>query len=403
MFLDNQEKKDCCGCMACSQICPKSAIDMKKDERGFKYPDVNKEKCINCGLCEKVCPMKKNYVGQSAEPVIYAVHHRSEKVLQRSSSGGVFSIIADYILKNNGIVYGVGYDDGFVVKHQRATTKGEVNKFRTSKYVESDMTAIYDHIVFDLKCGYLVLVTGTPCQISAVTKYLELKHISQENLYTCDNICHGVPSSMVWMDYLKILREKYIEPNDEICFINMRSKKDSWKDKKFEIVLKHGNIDSIVKEFSFNRFYQSMYGTRKSCFSCRYTSYKRPSDITVGDFWNIDNAGILFDVSGGVSEVLINTEKGKKLFKEIEEKADAQTISKELAWQLHLEKSSRCPSKQEKFWDEYIYAEDKEMVIRKYMNGSFLTRLIRFTTPILQKTGLYGAAGKLYKIVIVRK
>jgi len=279
----------------------------------------------------------------------------------------------------------------------------EAKKFRTSKYVESDLTKVYETIGDDLKCGKNVLLTGTPCQISALVKFLKLKRVSTERLYTCDNICHGVPSRKLWSAYLTILKSRYLASDDEIVRINMRSKKHSWKKQVMEVALKKGNIDRVVKEFSFNRFFLSLFGHRPSCFHCKYTSFKRPADFSLGDFWNVEQAGISFDTSGGVNLVLINTEKGRKVFEQITKYADKQPVSKKAAWQPHLEYSAKAPKQQEEFWKEYLSKEDKEQVFRKYMKGSFFTRFIHFVTPFLRKTGVYGFAGKVYKKFIVGK
>ena len=403
MFLDNQEKKDCCGCMACSNVCALSAIQMVQDEKGFFYPVVDKEKCVECGQCEKVCPMRENYVGQEADPAVYAVQNTNGKILYESSSGGMFTLLAQWVLAQEGVIYGVAFDESYYVQHKRAVTMEEAQKFRTSKYVDSDISEVYENIKKDLEAEKVVLLTGTPCQVSGVTKYLKVKRVNTERLYTCDNICHGVPSRELWKEYLTILKERYIAADDQITFINMRSKKVSWKQQVMDIQLEKGNLDEVLEDFSFNRFFLSLYGHRPSCFHCRYTSYKRPSDFSLGDFWNVENAGISFDIEGGVNVVLVNTEKGQNLFHQITKDVKTQKVTKEAAWQPHLEYSTKGPKDQEKFWEAYLQSEDKEKIIRKYMKGSFVTQVIRKVSPFLRKTGLYGAAGKLYKIVFVRK
>lgn len=403
MFLENQKKKDCCGCMACSKICGFGAIQMKQDSCGFDYPQVNKSLCKECGLCETVCPMKENYVGADANPDIYAVKNKKKNVLENSSSGGMFTLLAEWVIGQRGIVYGVAFNRDFSVCHQRAETIEEAMKFRTSKYVESNPKKVYDTILEDLKAEKIVLLTGTPCQISGIVKYLKKKKANLDFLYTCDNICHGVPSKKVWKDYLEILNSKYIASDDEILSINMRSKKVSWKKQVMDIKLKKGNIDKVIEKFSFNQFFLSLFGNRPSCFHCRYTSYKRVSDFTLGDFWNVENANITFDVEGGVNVVLVNTSKGKKLFEELKKKADMQSVTKETCWQPHLEYSAKPPAKRKEFWREYNQTDEKEKIIRKYMKGSLLTRIIRTVSPFLRKTGLYGFAGKMYKIMLVER
>lgn len=401
MFLDHHRKEDCCGCMACSKICARSAIRMRQDKKGFYYPVVDSAKCVDCGLCRRVCPMEQSYVGQDADPDTYAARNRDRQTLANSSSGAVFTLLAQWALGRGGVVYGVEFDEAFRVRHGRAETMEEAEKFRTSKYVESDLSQVYETLAKDLRDGRVVLATGTPCQISAIQNFLREKGVNTDRLYTCDNICHGVPSRRIWNDYLEILKRNYINAGDEIVAINMRSKKLSWENRDMEIRLREGSLDEVTDKFSFNRIYQSLCANRSSCFNCRYTSYKRPGDLTHGDFWKAETAGIPFDIKDGVNTVLVNTEKGRRLFEALKENADTYRVTKEACWQPHLEYSAKAPANRRKFWREYADAKDKEPVLRKYMKGSLLGRLIRMLSPFLRKTGLYGFAGKMYKTVFV--
>ena len=403
MFLDKFEKKNCCGCSACDHICGRKAIQMQQDDEGYKYPVVDKSKCVDCGMCEKVCPFMDNYVGIDASPDIYAVHNKNRDVVFQSSSGGMFSLLAEWIINQGGSVYGVAFNDDYYVQHMKATTMEDAARFRTSKYVESDVTKIYEEVKADVASGNYVLFTGTPCQVSAMIKFLTLRRVNLDRFYTCDNICHGVPSPKVWKDYLDIVKDKYISKEDKIAGINMRSKKTSWKKQNMVIELEKGNIDEVINEFSFNQLFLSLYTNKPSCFSCRYTSYKRVADFTLGDFWNVENAGVTFDTEGGVNLVLVNTDKGKEVFDIIKENVDYKAVTKEQCWQPHLEYSAKAPAKQAEFWDEYNRTDDKEMVMRKYMKGSLVTRIIHRLTPIIRKIGLYKVAGKVYKRLIVRK
>ena len=220
----------------------------------------------------------------------------------------------------------------------RADSAQSAAAFRTSKYVQSDPSQIYQSICTDLKNGLTVLLTGTPCQIAGVTRFLEAKHADTANLYTCDNICHGVPSPGVWKDYLKILESRYMDTDAQITSINMRSKRVSWKKQVMDVSVSKGNLLPVLEEFSFNKIFLSLFPVRPSCFHCHFTSYKRPADFTLGDFWNVDSAGIKFDVTGGVNEVLVNTEKGQKLFAAVRENAVCQPVSKAAGWQTRFAK-----------------------------------------------------------------
>lgn len=403
MYLDDGKKENCCGCTACAHACPAGAIRMKTDECGFRYPEIDPARCVHCDLCRRVCPLQKNHVGEQADPAIYAVRNHDADVLQKSSSGGMFTLLADWVLGQGGVVYGVAFDEAFAVRHMRATSHEMTERFRTSKYVESDPAEIYNHIRDDLAEKLPVLLTGTPCQIAGVLSWLNAKHTDTETLYTCDNICHGVPSPMVWQDYLSVLREKYVAPEDEIVYVNMRSKKASWKEQKLEVGLKNGSIDAVVDGFSFNQLFLSLLAHRPSCFDCHFTSYARPSDFTLGDFWNAENAGLEFEIGQGVNEVLVNTEKGRRVFKQIRQNADVQPISKQAAWQPYLEYSGQKPKGYESFWKDYLATADRESLMRRKMKGSLVTRVIHWLSPMLRKTGLYNLAGKAYRVVFVRK
>lgn len=402
-YAVTQDPHDCCGCTACQNICPVHAISMKTDEKGFCYPEVDNSLCVNCRQCEHVCPMEKNYVNVPAEPDIYAVICKNQNVVRRSSSGGFFTVLCRWILKQDGVIYGAVFDDQFMVCHTRGTTAADIRRFRGSKYVESSIAQIYEQIEKDLKEGRYVLLSGTPCQISALKAWMEAKRIPDEKLYTFDVICHGVPSRKVWADYLDIISRAYAGEDNPIIGINMRSKQASWEKQQFRIKLKNKQINHIIQDFSFNKIFLSLNLHRSSCFNCRYTSFKRPGDFSSGDFWNYKQANLTFSPEGGLNEVLINTPKGKELFLQLADEIEYQPISKEICWQPHLEYSAKEPQSRDLFWEEYLKTDDKEAVLRKYMKGSLVTRVIHVVTPLLRKTGLYTKAGRLYRQIFAKK
>ncbi len=403
MLYEGQKKQDCCGCTACSSICPVGAIKIRSDAKGFRYPQVDQDKCIHCNKCRKVCPMEMTLVGKDADPDVYAVQNKNPDITAESSSGGMFTLLAQEIIAQGGTVYGAVFDSRFLVTHRRAQTMEQVAPMRTSKYVESDISGCFRNVAGDLSSGKPVLFTGTPCQVSSMNRYLELRRIDTSAYYTCDNICHGVPSRMVWKDYLDIMKTKYMKPEDQITGINMRSKKVSWKKQVMEIRTQDGCIKEAEEALSFNRLFLTLNLNRSSCFNCRYTSYARPADFSLGDFWNVEQAGITsFDTTKGVNEVLVNTDKGRELFEKIRDKAEVAKTDKEKAWQPHLEYSAAAPKTRTAFWEAYTSAEDKEPVLRRYIKGSALSRVIRTVSPILRKTGLYTVAGRMYRKVFVK-
>ncbi len=401
MLIDPTDS--CCGCSACSVVCPANAISMKENGKGFLYPMPDPEKCVKCGLCEKTCPVKEDRVSVDADPGIYAGQNRDRAVLNVSSSGGIMTPLFSYIFDHGGTVWGAAFDNHFHVRHCRASSKEEAALFRGSKYVQSDFSGVFKGVTEDLKKGGPVLVTGTPCQISGLLKYLSAVHADTTRLYTCDNICHGVPSPAIWEDYLAIIREK---TGTEVASVNMRSKDTGWEKQSFQLRLSSGEVPEITKQFSYNELYHSSDGLRPSCFECKYTSYSRVADLTVGDFWNYRQEKLPFAADGGISEILVNTSKGEQLLSVLKETCHIAPVSKKAAWQPHLMYPIDKPGNYDAFWEKYVNAEsasEKEALLHSVLKCSPVKRMIRKVIPILRRTGLYTLAGKAYRAVCGKK
>ncbi len=401
-MVNSREKNQCCGCSACEQMCPKNAISMKMLEEGFCYPEIDMAKCVDCGLCDRVCPFDKSYVGEEATPLVYAALHKNEEVRKKSSSGGVYSAITDYILERGGVVYGVKYDADFSVKHDSAETKEKRDCFRGSKYVQSNVNNTYVKVEDDLAAGRDVLFSGTPCQVEGLNRYLQLKKADTSKLITVDNICHGVASPGIWHEYLDELN-KLLEQDEKIEYISMRSKESGWRKQEMIVLTNKRDISKMINEnFSWNRLYLSLLTTRSSCFECKFTSYKRVADITLADFWNYENAGIELNDTYGISLILVNRKKGEELFDVIKSQLDYVQSDVKKCWQIHLQFTSNLPVEYEKFWKQYR-EEGGVTVLKKYTKGTFTNRLIRFVSPMLRKVGLYQPAIKVYSMLGKKK
>ena len=312
-MIQIKNKVDCCGCHSCYNICPTQAIKMQADEYGFKYPIVDQNKCINCGLCEKVCPII-NKITRDNKPEAYAIINKDEDVRKKSSSGGVFTLIAERIIEKGGVVFGASFDEKFIVKHIKVENNDGLQKLRGSKYVQCDINKTYTEAKEILETGRTVLFTGTPCQINGLYSFLNKNY---DNLYTQDIICHGVPSPKVWKNYLgyrnKIDKQVPIK-------INFRQKDNGWKE--FAMSFKYAKKTYLKDhgEDLYMKAFLSNLSLRDSCYECNFKDKKRISDITLGDFWGINN--ILPDMNDnrGISLVIINSEKGKELLENISNK-----------------------------------------------------------------------------------
>lgn len=399
-----KNKSECCGCTACYNICPKHAIEMRTDKKGFKYPIINVNKCISCGLCEKVCAFK-HFSPQTRkekfEQEYYAARSKDKEVLKSSSSGGIFTVLSDYVLMQNGEVIGAAFDSLFVVRHIKANTFEQRDIMRGSKYVQSDLQDIFTYIKDKLKSSNIpIMFSGTPCQVDALRRFLEVSEINMEKLFLCDFICHGVSSPLIWKEYITYLETLSLA---KVYKIKFRDKKFGWKNKQMSLSTSSGINDSLCnKKCSYLRLYSSLVANRESCFSCKYTTYHRTSDITLADFWNIDSISKKFNDNLGVSTVIVNTDKGKALFSLVNDKMIKEPVKKEGCWQPHLEYPGTQPKKFNQFWNDY-FSTGSPYIFKKYGKGTLVNKAIQFLTPIIKKMGLYTVAGKMYNKVFGQK
>jgi NAD-dependent dihydropyrimidine dehydrogenase PreA subunit len=343
-----QNKQDCCGCSACVQRCPKLCITLHEDEEGFLYPKVDMATCIDCGLCEKVCPA----LHQAEERVpleVFAAKNPNEEIRHESSSGGIFTLLAEQIIDAGGVVFGVKWNEHFDAVHAYTETKEGLAAFRGSKYVQSQVGETFKQAEQFLKQGRQVLYSGTPCQIAALKLFLRKEY---ENLLAVDIICHGAPSPGVFRWYLseEITQEAARQSGEKIQFrsslpipsiakadvlareqgfeiedIRFRDKRVGWKKFSFVLSLKPlskvttaGEKNSVSLSYTLHEnafmkgFLRNIY-LRPSCYACPAKGGKSGSDITLADYWGIQHLMPEFDDDRGVSALTINTEKGQKV------------------------------------------------------------------------------------------
>lgn len=300
---------NCCGCKACACACPKNAISFNTDREGFQNPVVSNDLCINCGLCETVCPVLSPY--DKRTPITdYAAFSNDEAIRNQSSSGGVFSLLAEYVLAQNGVVFGTAFDKDFSVRLISVDNKDDLASLRGSKYLQSDTGNTFYQCKEFLEANRFVLYSGTPCQISGLKHFLKKEY---DNLIAIDIICHGVPSPGVWKQYIKGKRTRL----SNISRISFRDKYNGWH--KYNLAFFEGQKCERVfyQEDPYMQLFLRNVTLRPSCYNCPTKEGRSGSDITLGDFWGIENILPVLDDNKGISLALINTEKGRSIFNKI--------------------------------------------------------------------------------------
>ena len=340
------EKKSCAGCTACAAVCPKGAISMVADEWGLSYPEVDTEKCVDCGLCDKICPFDKETHG-TEERIAYALKHNDPSVLEKSTSGGIFTAVSDYVLSAGGVVYGAAIDDNIVVRHTRATTPDERDRMRGSKYVQSELGDTLVSVKRDLAAGKKVLFVGTPCQVAGLKSYLGNKC---DGLITLDLICHGVPSPLIYKEHIGFLSKKL---NTKIIDYKFRPKKWGWHVHREIACGEKREYHSTPYTDLWRYLYYSRIATRPSCNNCPYSNLSRVGDITIGDCRGIDRVLPDFKSDEGVTLAIVNTDVGKAVFEAISDTVTAVALNVSDVMQPPLRQSSKPNPESERFFEIY--------------------------------------------------
>lgn len=321
-MIDIKEKRNCCGCSACVQRCPRLCISLNADDEGFLYPEIDRKLCINCGLCEKVCPIINQ--NTKTRPIkAYAGINPNEEVRQNSSSGGIFTMLAEETINAGGVVFGVSFDNNWIPRHEDIKCIGDIYKLRGSKYVQSRLDDCYKKVKLYLEAERKVLFTGTPCQIAGLKKFLGRDN---SNLLTVDFICHGVPSPGVWYWYLKnaALKTNHACGTFSMSIqngislikdIKFRDKSYGWRNYCFVLQKFADESKNVLSALKDDNGYMISFlnniSLRPSCYDCQAKCGKSGSDITIADFWGIENLRPDMDDDKGVSLILANSKKGK--------------------------------------------------------------------------------------------
>ena len=377
-------KEECCGCGACAAVCSNGAIDMRKDEEGFLYPVVADDKCVECGACVSICRAGAGKIKASDNVSAFAAYCIDESIRKSSSSGGIFSILAEEVLRHGGVVYGAAFDERFSVKHIAVDNVSELPRLRGSKYVQSDIGDCFADVKRNVLAGRQVLFSGTPCETAGMLNYLGGRH---ENLLSVDLVCHGVPSPAVWDAYVREIcgAKDYAD----IKRISFRDKTISWREYSVLFVFKDNTEHrrAMKDDHYMQGFLRDLY-LRPSCHACRFKGDNRTSDITLADFWGIEKVMPEMYDGRGTSLILTNTKKGLKFLARIKDKmriADAD-VSEALSHNEAALASVEANLNREEFFRAFIKENSSlQTLVERYARKKSLKNRCKHTIDAILK------------------
>ena len=320
-MINIKDKTECCGCNACSDICPHDAIRFQTDIEGFWYPEVDKDKCVECGLCEKICPelhiskLKQNDFPQPTHTI--AAINKKLNVRWNSTSGGAFSALAEVMYEKGGYVSGAIYNEDFTVRNYISNNPEDLVKLQSSKYLQSNAEGLYKEIRDLLRKGEHVLACGTPCQMAALRSFLMKDY---ENLIIVDFICRGVNSPKVYRKYLDSLEHKF---GGKVVYVKAKNKELGWRNLTRKVVFDNGAVYyGVSMDDDFRRGYHTNVYCRPSCYTCQYKGFPRMADITIADYWGIEKIDKNLDNNIGTSMILLNSKKGIEYFGSVKDRLE---------------------------------------------------------------------------------
>lgn len=352
--------RQCTGCAACANSCPKNCITMRRDPEGFLRPTIDSTHCIHCNKCEQSCPLMIPPKHLNTETKAYAAIHGDPQIRLASTSGGVFSLLCEWVLAQGGAIFGATYDDTFSVIHHKITRRSDLDRLRTAKYAQSVIDHTYREAQQLLIQGQYVLFSGTPCQIAGLTSFLKKNY---ENLILVDLICHGVPSPAVWAYYVAY-RSQRDNNGAAPTSINMRCKNTGWP--QYSVCFNYNNefhYTASNTQDPFLRCFIANLCLRPSCYNCAYKGTSRISDFTLGDYWGVWNQLPEYHDEQGTSLVLLHTEKAHKIWETLSPLHYQEVdIDKALEENPSALVSSNLPHHREYFMTHYANDDFQKLV-----------------------------------------
>lgn len=387
MILNFISRNKCCGCGACVEICPKKALTMEEDEEGFLRPVLNMDFCIDCGGCDNVCPMKSENLVKHEIQASYAAINQNRGILKKSSSGGVFSVIAEYVIKNGGVVYGACFDEKLKLAHRGVEVINDLELLRGSKYLQSYSYECFPKIRQQLRNGKLVYFVGTGCQVAALKLFLRK---SYDNLITSDLICHGVPSHKLFDTFVSTYEKL---TNREVIYYRCRDKyAGGWSgsqtvDYKTKKGIRRDLFNPVLA--GYMKAFMSGDFFRESCFVCPYACEQRSGDITLADYWGIERYHKINSLNG-VSAILVNTSKGKEILDKI--KSNLSLVETQVDY-IKVDNHNLYTPFQRPLYRDNSYKDLKtnpQQVIYQYINQNQKIKIKFWIKHFMLRTGLYA-------------
>lgn len=379
--VENLDVKKCTGCLSCYNVCKHKAIQLKTKD-GFVYPSLIKENCIGCGKCSNVCNEYHSRIGliEKYGEIFACQLCKNENELLQATSGGAFYAIGKYVIENGGVVFGAGYDDNMVVNHYYVESSTDLVKFSGSKYVQSNLNNTFEQTKKFLGKGKLVLFSGTPCQIAALYDYLGDR---PDNLITIDIICYGVPSPMLLSETIKYYAEKY---KHNVIDYRFRDKRTfGWSHTTYIKFDNNKVIENIDPRFdTFYRLWKD-YTFRECCYECRYINERRVSDFTIGNYWGIEKETDMFDVSKGVSLVVVNSDKASTIFEHVRKNLLCVSGNRKNVMYIQhgMKKPKTRPKERDTFYEDLIKLGIKECE-KKYNRPNLIKNIILHMPHLVQ-------------------
>jgi coenzyme F420-reducing hydrogenase beta subunit len=387
-YITKNDETLCCGCRACEQVCPANAITMEFNDEGFLYPKLNETLCTKCKKCQISCPINNDAADKKKgfeTPITFAAWSNNQKIRIESSSGGLFSTIAEYVFSKGGIVFGAAFDENLTLSYKSASNANELEPLKVSKYIQANPCKSFTNVRSLLKKNVLVFFVGTPCYVAGLKMFLRKDY---ENLITADFSCHGVPSQKLFNKYISHLKKKY---KGEIVKFRFRDKTDwggqrpntSFYVRKSNAKEKRKSIPLSLTSYFFS--FLNYRTHRPSCYECQFRSVRRISDFTLADYWGIENFHSNMDFNKGVSALIIHSNKGKDIIEKLGNKISKVDSKIEYAIRYNVnmfKKSKKHPWRDEiyKNIDKLTYAELDKRYFRpdNYFKIVVLLAVIKF-------------------------